>query len=323
MSKRDCENVIAQNRCYIRKPGPRSEEPQSREEWRALLNRCVRAQREDMLDAIRAIVTGRVEVAAAGPNAEERFAAFVDGARQRWEQLVADLPPDAPARFPHGYYEMAFALDGAEPTASLGELQERLGVARRIKLTGWSTFLQMNSTGLAPYPHGEFVEAWVGRPVRPESMQARPAHCDFWRASPAGQLYTVRGYAEDGLDRFTPGTVFDLSMPVWRIGEGLLFAARLAETFEGVDRISIRCRFTGLEGRELTSVDGRRHVWEGRISHTPEVTLRGAATPQQIRDNLAEVLLPLLTPLYERFDFFQLPAVLVGQESQRLQQGRY
>ena len=43
MSKRDCENVIARNRCYIRKPGPRSEEPQTSEEWRDLLNRCLRA----------------------------------------------------------------------------------------------------------------------------------------------------------------------------------------------------------------------------------------------------------------------------------------
>jgi predicted HTH transcriptional regulator len=77
MSRRDCEGVIAQNRCYIRKSGPRSEEPQTREEWRALLNRCVRAQREDMLDAIRAIVTGRVEVAAAAASAEDEFAAFV------------------------------------------------------------------------------------------------------------------------------------------------------------------------------------------------------------------------------------------------------
>lgn len=35
MSKRDCAGIISQNRCYIRKPGPRSEEPQNAEEWRA------------------------------------------------------------------------------------------------------------------------------------------------------------------------------------------------------------------------------------------------------------------------------------------------
>jgi hypothetical protein len=321
MSNRACEGVIAQNRCYMRKPGPRSEEPLNSEEWRTLLNRCVRAQREDMLDAIRAIVTGRVEVIASGPNADERFTTFVNGARQRWEQLVADLPPDATARFPHGHYEMAFALEGSEPAANLSELQDRLEIARRIKLTGWSTFLQMGVPGWAPYPHEDFVEAWVGRPIQDRSMRSDPGLCDFWRASLSGQLYTVRGYHEDGMEHPEPGAIFDLVLPVWRIGEGLLFAARLAETFEGVDRIAIRCRFTGLEGRELASIRGRRHLREGRVSQTPDITLRGAATPQQIRDNLAEVLLPLLTPLYERFDFFQLPPELVGQESQRLQQG--
>lgn len=323
MSKRDCESVIAQNRCYIRKPGPRSEEPQSREEWRALLNRCVRAQREDMLDAIRAIVTGRVEIAAAGPNAEDRFSAFVDGARQRWEELIADLPPTSPSRFPNGHYEMAFALEGANPAANLIELQQRLAEARRIKLTGWSTFLQMSTPGWVPYPYEAFIEAWVGRPVRPDAADRDPSHCDFWRASPDGLLYTIRGYAEDGLSDRRKGTAMDLTLPVWRIGEGLLFAARLAEDFDDVDHIAIRCRFTGLNGRELVSINGHRHVWDGQVSHTAAVTLRGAATPQQVRDNLAEVLLPLLTPLYERFDLFQLPAVLVGQECHRLQHGRF
>jgi len=45
MSMRDCPKVIDKNRCYIRKPGPKSEEPQTGEEWRELLNRCQRANR--------------------------------------------------------------------------------------------------------------------------------------------------------------------------------------------------------------------------------------------------------------------------------------
>src|SRR4051812_6149856 len=34
MCRRTCEGVINQQRCYIRKPGPRSEEPFTAEEWR-------------------------------------------------------------------------------------------------------------------------------------------------------------------------------------------------------------------------------------------------------------------------------------------------
>jgi hypothetical protein len=64
-------------------------------------------------------------------------------------------------------------------------------------------------------------------------------------------------------------------------------------------------------------------MFDDSISQTDEITLRGRATPGQVKDNLAEVLVPLLTPLYERFDFFRLPVQLVGEESQRLQQGRF
>jgi hypothetical protein len=247
----------------------------------------------------------------------------VAAARQRWAELVADLPPDMPARFPHGSYEMAFGLAGAEPCSGLAELQDRLAVARRIKLTGWSTFLQMSTPGLAPYPHDDFVEAWVGRPIREDASSRDPSVCDFWRASRLGQLYTIRGYAEDGLQNRAPGTCLDVTLPVWRVGEGLLFAARLVETFEGVEQILIQCRYTGLRGRALVSVDGRRMMFGDSISQTDQITLRGRATPAQVRDNLAEVLVPLLTPLYERFDFFRLPVQLVGEESQRLQQGRF
>ena len=50
MSKRDCPGVISNHRCYIRKPGPRSEEPKTGDEWRQLLNRCLQSGRAEMLD---------------------------------------------------------------------------------------------------------------------------------------------------------------------------------------------------------------------------------------------------------------------------------
>ena len=324
MSKRDCQDIIAQNRCYIRKPGPRSEEPLTGEEWRALLRRCVRAGRDDMLEAIRSIVSGRVEALVPIPDVTAQFHAFCDAGRQRWMELTADMPEDAPARFPLGYYEMGFALVGAQPAASLIQLQERLGIARRIRLTGWSTFLAVTTPGWAPYPHDNFVEAWVGRPVREDWIKREPAVSDFWRASPDGKLYTIRGYAEDGEPtRVAAGTAIDVILPVWRIGEGILFASRLAETFEDVDAIAIECRFTGLMNRHLISIDHSRAVFDDHTSRTDEITLTAQATPDQIRDNLVEVMHGLLTPLYERFDFFALPFELVDTELTRLRRGRF
>lgn len=325
MSKRECNGVIGQNRCYIRKPGPRSEEPQTAEEWRTILQRCVRAGREDMLEAIRSIVSGRVDPIVPARDACADLHAFVEAARTRWQEVTANMPPNAPARFPQGYYEMGFSLVGAKSAPNLSVLKDRLDVARQIRLTGWSTFLSMTKHGLAPYAYESLIEAWVGNPVGGHTMSGEPADKDFWRASPDGKLYTIRGYTEDGMaDRgVNPGSTIDVTLPVWRVGEGVLFAARLAETFEDVKTIAIECRFTGLRNRKLVSVTGRRAMFDNRVSQTDSITLTAAATPAQISDNLVEIMHVLLVPLYERFDFFRLPFELVDAELARLKHGRF
>ena len=57
-------------------------------------------------------------------------------------------------------------------------------------------------------------------------------------------------------------------------------------------------------------------------SSTDEVTLTGQITQQQVQDNLAEFLHPLLQQLYEKFNFFRLPFDLVAEELQRLRSNR-
>jgi hypothetical protein len=190
MSKRDCVGVIAQNRCYIRKPGARSEEPQTAEEWRTLLRRCVLAGREDMLEAIRSIVSGRVDPTPLPPNAQEELHTFCEAARTRWAELAEELPEDAPGRFPLGYYEMGFSLVGAEPAPNLVELQARLEAARRIRLTGWAVFLSMTTPEWTPYPHEDFVEAWVGRPAARQRNFEDAAYSDSG-APPATESCTL------------------------------------------------------------------------------------------------------------------------------------
>lgn len=316
------QEVIAKNSYYIRKPGPRSEQPQTAEEWRTLLNRCVRANRDEMLEAIRSIVTGRVETQNSMPNALDDLRDYCTAAHDRWKELVSDEPDNSPARFPHGYYEMAFSLVGATPANSLGELQGRLREAGRIDLSGWPPFL--HSSRQAPYPHEDFVEAWLGEIDRNGRRSQQPYFYDFWRASLEGKLYMLRAYFEDGPDN-TLGHMFYTSTPILRIGEGLLFASRFAETFEEVDQIAVHCRFTGLEGRYLASDEPMtplntlfaRHY----ASSTNKVILKGQITQQQVQDNLAEFLHPLLQPLYEKFNFFRLSFDRVAEELQHLRHG--
>jgi hypothetical protein len=47
------------------------------------------------------------------------------------------------------------------------------------------------------------------------------------------------------------------------------------------------------------------------------------ASAARIDDNLVEILHQLLSPLYERFDFFELPVVLITQEMERMRNHRF
>lgn len=325
MSRRDCQGVIQRNRCYIRKPGPRSEEPTTQVEWRALLNRCIRANRDEMLDAIRAIVTGQVEAQNPVPNATDELRDFCAAARARWQELASGLSSRSPARLPHGYYEIGLSLVGATPADSLGEVERRLDVARRVNLTGWPPFLRMDSQEWRPYSYNGFSEAWLGHPATGRTFDDA-AHSDFWRVSREGKLYTIRGYIEDegSIPQYGgAGNCVNIVIPIWRIGEALLFGGRFAECFDSEGQIAIFCRFTGLNGRRLVSTDWRiPPIWQ-QSSQTSEISQETQTTVQQVQDNLSEVVHKLLSPLYEAFGFYELPFALVQSELQRMRDRRF
>ena len=321
MSKRDCQNIIHSQRCYVRKPGPKSEEALTGEEWRALLERCIKAGRENMLDAIRLIVHGYGGTVQS-TSAHSVLSEFSDVARQRWQKLIEPLTADDPARFPYGYREIAMQVLNVPPAASLSELKKRMEEADGVRLTGWHPFVHLSREPYAPHALDGAIEAWLGAPDDSRPFRG-PSECDFWRVTRNGQMFALRGYDEDETDRVPPGTAFDACLPVWRVGEPLLYAARLAKSFGENSSIAARIRFTGLRNRYLTSVDRRRMFHSGRVCHEDAVEIELQADTSEIIDNLAEVLHPALVPLFERFDFFELPMTLVAEELASMRRNRF
>ena len=308
---------LRQHACYIRKPGPVSEVPHTEAEWLALFNRCIRANQNEMLDAIRTIMSGAINMQTPKPDVLDEIRDYRDAAHSRWTDLVSALPSNHKSRFPYGFWDIGLSLVGAVPAKSLNELQNRMNVAE-CSFTGWPLFLALDRHELGPYAADNSIEAWVGRPV-PTRVFDDPEHSDFWRVTLDGKLYSIRGYMEDGSTYYSmPGQTFLATIPIWRLGEALLFAVRLAETFEEVNQVGIRYRFTGLNGRNLHF---RNHLgFPGRVCRTDNVEETALVAPQQIRDNLAEIVHSLLTPLYERFDFYQIPLQLVQNELREMQQ---
>jgi hypothetical protein len=322
MCRRTCEGIINQHRCYIRKPGARSEEPFTAEEWREVFERCIQARRENMLDAIRRIVQGHNSPASpeAVRNALETFSAL---AQAHWQQLVRDLPLNDPARMPHGRYEIAFEFIGVRNAGSVTETLQRMTEASRVKHTGWGPFVLLTREPFEPRPIAGNIEAWIGAAVK-NRRSRDPAHCDFWSVNPSGLLFLLRGYDEDSSDRVDPGVILDITMPIWRIGEAMLYASRLARLFDNGDPdILVRCSYYGLRGRRLDCLTPGRHFSFDRICRDDNAVLQAQSTASQMDYNLVEVLHSLLTPFYERFAFFELPREIVRTEIEQMRRNRF
>ena len=256
----------------------------------------------------------------AGPGEPDSFAAFLHSARRRWEELVSDLPNEHPSRQPLGHSEQAYALEGIEQPGSTARLLEAL---RTIPWSsGWTPVWVPTRSGIAPEIEDGKVECWLGR-ADVERHFDDSAHSDFWQVNRQGQAYLQRGYQEDGPGNLDPGTIFDLTLPIWRTAEILLHAARLARLLGGGEEslVTVAIRYTGLEGRELLSwaKPRRRIEFPGRFRTRSSVVDLGLDTDvEKIETELEAVVDELLTPLYERFDGFHLPTDLVFHEISEL-----
>jgi hypothetical protein len=314
--------IVQVHAIYIRRPGPKSEVPQSAREWDELLGRCLAARRDELMMNIRDLLSGAV-ARPAEPGQDARLDAWVAGCLARWQALTDGLPPDDARRCPMGRYWMAYELRGDLRRLSLPELHEVL--ARSVgRYTGWPTWWVPTRPGIAPYAKDGAIECWLGR----DGGDRAASHADFWRVSPDGLAFLLRGYQEDDPEvvryGFTPGKGFDLTLPTWRTGEALLHAEALATNL-GVEgaAIAFRARYEGLGGRELVVLSRDRVLMDGHISHEEAITLSTTVSAASVSPNLVEVVHPILAPLYALFDFFQLPTSLVQAELAKLRAGRF
>ena len=253
---------------------------------------------------------------------------FVQEAFTRWRDLTSKLPDDSPARFPHGWYRIDYALEGDLREVELHELQRILARAE-LRLTGWPVFWVPTRQGIAPQEVDGVIECWL-----PRSDEVAPrahfdaAHSDFWRAAPTGRMFLIRGYQEDSQETFPPATIFDSGLPIWRLGETLLHAARLAELLKRDKRSTINVRFrvlyTGLTGRILKAwANPLTDLFvEGAAARSDEAMLETEVSESAIEKDLAAQIFPLVASLYERFGVTGLSLDRVRAEVERLQKSR-
>ena len=253
---------------------------------------------------------------------------FVQEAFARWQELTAQLPEHSPGRFPHGWYRIDYALEGDLKNVELHKLQALLQKAV-LRNTGWPMFLVPKRSEMAPREIDGVLECWL-RPG--DSGIDRPfydaAHCDFWRASPSGRMFLIRGYQEDGQETFKPGAIFDTTLIIWRLAESLLHAAHLAALLKREDNEPITVRFrafySGLAGRVLKAWASpfSDFLIEGSAARSNEAILEAAIPAADIEKNIAAHIFPLVTSFYERFGVTGLSLSGVQAEVERFEKSR-
>jgi hypothetical protein len=195
-------------------------------------------------------------------------------------------------------------------------LQEMAGMLREVKgrETGWPAWWAPAGGENRPRPFNGNLECWMR-----DMLPARASEADYWRADPKGRLCLIRAYQEDAEMDLEPGSVLDLTLPIWRTGECLLHAERMAHRLEG-DRVQMMMRWTGLRGRRLgTPASPQGHGLPGEyLAAEDEVLTFVQADPEEIRADLAHLVRRLVNPLFESFDLFSPPEGTYEEELERL-----
>ncbi len=293
------EKHVKKDVFYIRRPGPQSAPPQTAEEWNQLIHRCVMSDRDALLDNLRAALGGEPS-REAEPTLEESTSTWERESLRRFESLIDEK--GARDAYAKGYFTFAYAFADQPDTDSAGLLQH---LRATEKQTGWPVWVVFDRAPIAPYPMDGLIECHVWEPGR----GSQPGHCDFWRASPEGRLFLLRGHQEDEPESLnegvSPGTTLDSELPFWRVGECLLHAARLAERLDVHETaVHVRISWTGLRDRRLQNLFGMpADRFGGPTSRQDVVRAQLTVDADRIRLQLVDLVSALTRPLFEVFGF--------------------
>jgi hypothetical protein len=316
------------NTYYIRRPGPESAPPQTAREWDQLIDRCVRNARDDLLDRIRDIFHGPGQTSpAVAPDAPESdLQEWIEKSKNRWNERIAeDLPDENPSRYQYGIWTVGYSIIGDFQAPTLREFEQLL---RKIeaKETGWPAWwvpIQGYHIIEPPYRLNGILECWMK-----DSRDADAAHSDFWRASPQGLMFLLRGYQEDcSPDKVDPGTALWLHTPIWGVGECLLHSERLAAALGDVSAsVIINFKWEGLRGRTLRPWTAQKgeEIWFDYTHRT--CRQENVSSPflrvvsKDIEATLPEIVQHLTKNLYEAFHYDDIKVDFIRQELSKLRQ---
>lgn len=297
---------------YVRRPGGSSEPAQNQDDWEKVLERLVKARQSEQLDAIREIMNPTSAVVAEAPALE----AWKEESELAWQRRLEPLPEHDARCLTSGYWTVSFSIESFE-NPSLRELNAALE-REMPSHSGWPPFTYIHREPLRPVADGDVIEAWLANNHDVDGQAVDADHADFWRVSRDGRGFLLRPMQEDGeryLSNRIPrpeGRFFDWVLPIYRSTEVLKFIEALAHRFSDHNAtFDLEISYCGMMGRSLQQHDLRYNLWSEGTCRNDVVSTRLTGPINEIGLSLEEKVYQLLSPVYEQFDFTNLPKNLV------------
>ena len=307
---------------YIRKPGPESAPIIGAEEWAPLIRRCVLNDRDGLLRDFSTLM-------------HQRDQSILDGGRQlaKWHRkgelrFLELLPDDIASRWPvsinENRYQLSYLISAEEEEAlQVGELArilEEINVEVRATVwTGWSMFYPFTRPDIAPKLYPENVDGTGGDVLECNLLvdgEFDISLPDYWRLAPDGRVTLVRAYREDrarsatSLQR-TSGAWLSPETVVRETTELVTHARLLARYFEEPTRISFRCTWLGLRGRQFADFDPAIYWGQGHIASADRRTTEGEWPVAMMAASWSRIVSELCSPVLNLFGFTRCSAEFV------------
>ena len=300
---------------YVRRPGGASEPARTQDDWERLLDRLVRARRDEMLDAIRDVLNPPGNIAVPDADLEE----WDRECLKPWQERTDGLRAGDGRKHERGFRALSFSIDPFSQPA-LEDLRKTL--ERQLPAcSGWPPFAHLHREPRRPRPVGDRIVAWLAGDHSPDSFIQDGYLADFWCVSKDGRGFLLRGMEEDGPDYLehspfpSRGAHFDWTLPIYRMAEVLKFVEALAAAFaSGESRFRILLAYSGMKGRQLSQHRFEHALPEGGKCFQERLETGLEGDVRKIGTALEELVHSLLAPVYEQFDFAKLPRELVNSE---------
>lgn len=244
---------------------------------------------------------------------EELFDEFTSASRDQWADRTAQRPSEDPARLAHGLVEVAIAVVAPEKHLSLRELRDKL---RDFASDSYAWGQLFSGEHNRARPMGKAIETLY--PEQCDQISDRDLHY-YWRTTIDGKLYLLRPFGRANAES---SHELDILEPISCVARALGFAAKVCEAWGHESTFHFSCRLEGLRGLQLSSQNPNLQMSLGNEHRccNNEMTLDTVrVSVEEAKVEAAAILLQLLSPLFEQFNYFPLSKSLVIEVLKHIQ----